>query len=44
MAKLPLRILGIALLTVTVWVPGCQALYQATSLPSAFELIEQIED
>ncbi len=44
MAKLPLRVLGIALLTITICVPGCQALFHATKLPSAFALVEQIED
>ena len=44
MAKLPLRLLGIALLTVAICVPGCQALFQATTLPDALERIERIED
>ena len=44
MAKLPLRVLGIALLTITICVPGCQALFQATKLPDAIEMIDQIQD
>jgi len=44
MAKLPLRVLGIALLTVTISVPGCQALFHATTIPDALERIELIED
>jgi hypothetical protein len=40
MAKLPLRALGLALLTVTICVPGCQALYHATTLPQVLERVE----
>ena len=43
MAKLPLRVLGLALLTVTICVPGCQALYHATTIPDALERHEQVE-
>lgn len=44
MAKLPLRVLGIALLTIAISVPGCQALFQATKIPEAIDLIQQFED
>jgi hypothetical protein len=37
MAKLPLRALGLVLLTVAVCVPGCQALFHATTIPQALE-------
>ena len=44
MAKVPLRALGLLLLTVTISVPGCQALYHATTLPEALEqMAEQVE-
>jgi len=38
MAKLPLRALGLLLLTVTIAIASCQALFHATDLPAAFEL------
>ncbi|MGE0624272.1 MAG: hypothetical protein AB7I04_24340 [Pseudomonadales bacterium] len=41
MAKLPLRALGLALLVVSICVPGCQALYHATTLPDALERQQQ---
>jgi hypothetical protein len=44
MAKLPLRVLGIALLIVTITVPGCQALYHATTIPEVLERYEVSED
>lgn len=44
MAKFPVRLLGLVLLTVTITVPGCQALYHATTLPTLGEAIEQLED
>lgn len=44
MAKFPVRLLGLVLLTVTITVPGCQALYHATTLPTLTEVIEQAED
>ena len=37
MAKLPLRVLGLLLLTVAIAVPGCQALYQSTTIPDMLE-------
>jgi len=37
MAKLPLRALGLALLTVAICVPGCQALFHATTIPDVLE-------
>ncbi len=33
MAKLPLRLLGLALLTVTITVASCQALFHDVQLP-----------
>jgi hypothetical protein len=44
MAKFPIRLLGLVLLAVTITVPGCQALYHATTLPTLTEAIEQMED
>ena len=38
MAKLPLRALGLLLLTVTIAVASCQALFHVTDLPAALEL------
>ena len=44
MAKLPLRALGLLLLTLTVSVPGCQALFHASTTPFLPEILEQLED
>jgi len=37
MAKLPLRALGLLLLTLTIGIASCQALFHATELPAALE-------
>ena len=37
MAKVPLRALGLFLLTVSIAVPGCQALYHSTTIPDVLE-------
>ena len=44
MAKLPLRILGLLLLTLTIGIASCQALFQVTELPSLPEALQQLED
>ncbi len=44
MAKLPLRALGLLLLTVAIGVPGCQALYQSTTIPDLLEQQQRFED
>ena len=44
MAKLPLRALGLLLLTVAIGVPGCQALFHATTIPDLVEQFEEIDD
>lgn len=41
MAKLPLRALGLALLVVSIGIPGCQALFHATTIPAALERQQQ---
>jgi hypothetical protein len=38
MAKLPLRALGLLLLTLTIVIASCQALFPGSDRPSAFEL------
>ena len=38
MAKLPLRALGLLLLTLTITIASCQALFPTADLPAAFEL------
>jgi hypothetical protein len=43
MAKFPLRALGLLLLTVSIGVPGCQALFHATTIPDALEQRQQPE-
>lgn len=40
MAKLPLRALGLLLLTLSIGVPGCQAFYHSTTIPDALEHLE----
>jgi hypothetical protein len=40
MAKLPLRALGLLFLTVSIGVPGCQALYHSSTIPDLLEHIE----
>ena len=40
MAKLPLRALGLLLLTVSIGVPACQALYHSTTIPDVLESME----
>ena len=41
MAKLPLRALGLLLLTAAIFVPGCQALFHATTIPDVLEQQQQ---
>lgn len=43
MAKLPLRALGLALLLVAIGIPGCQALFHATTIPDVLERQQQQE-
>lgn len=44
MAKLPLRALGLLLLTLTIGIASCQALFHATELPSLPGALEQLGD
>jgi len=44
MARLPLRALGLALLTLGITVSSCQALFHGVSLPSPGSLLEQYRD
>jgi hypothetical protein len=43
MAKLPLRLLGLALLTVTITVASCQAVFYELSLPFEDTPVERLE-
>ena len=43
MARVPLRAMGLLLLTLAIGVPGCQALFQATTIPEALEQIQESE-
>lgn len=44
MAKLPLRALGLLLLTLTIGIASCQALFHATELPSLPAALERLDD
>ena len=44
MARLPLRLLGLLLLTVTITVASCQAMFYGASLPSLPSVLEFTED
>lgn len=43
MAKLPLRLLGLALLTVTITVASCQAVFHDMRLPFQDAPVERLE-
>ncbi len=43
MAKLPLRLLGLALLTVTITLASCQALFYDVRLPFQDAPVERLE-
>lgn len=42
MAKLPLRLLGLALLTVTITVASCQAVFHGMRLPTENPPVERL--
>lgn len=44
MARLPLRLLGLLLLTATVTVASCQAMFYGAELPSLPAILEFTED
>lgn len=44
MGRLPLRALGLLLLTLAITVSSCQALFHGVSLPSAGSLLAQYQD
>jgi hypothetical protein len=44
MAKLPLRALGLLLLTLTIGIASCQALFHGTELPSLPAALERLGD
>lgn len=44
MATLPLRALGLLLLTLTISVASCQALFYATDLGSLPQALERLDD
>lgn len=44
MAKLPLRALGLVLLTLTIGIASCQALFHASELPSLPDALERLGD